>query len=148
MKTVLTFAYGSNLDRAQMRERCPDATPVGRAVLRGYRIAFAGASRRWDGAGVATLLPARARTVSGVLYALSEESLAVLDRFEGHPHVYVRCRVCVTDEWGRRRFAQAYCLPPQPEAIPATRYLRKITRAYERLGFSLKALEEALGSAA
>lgn len=148
MKSVVMFAYGSNLDRAQMRERCPDATPVGRAMLRGYRIAFAGASRRWDGGGVATLLPARGSNVSGVLYELSDESLAVLDSYEGHPNFYIRCRVCVADEWARRRFAQTYSLPPQPETLPATRYLRRIIRAYERLGFNLAALQDALRSAA
>jgi len=137
MKSVLYFAYGSNLDRAQMRVRCPDATPVGRAMLRGYRIAFAGSSVTWDGAAVATLLPARNENTSGVLYALSEASLAKLDACEGHPNVYQRVRVCVADEWARRRFAHTYCLPLVREAPPAARYLRKIQRAYERLGFGL-----------
>lgn len=149
MKSVLYFAYGSNLDRKQMRARCPDATPVGPAMLRGYRLAFAGASRRWEG-GVATLLPARGRNVSGVLYQLSEDSLAALDRIEGHPDFYIRCRVCVADEWGRKRFAQTYCLPRQAETVPSTRYLQKIRRAYERLGFCVAVLEDAIsvGSAA
>jgi gamma-glutamylcyclotransferase len=148
MKSVLYFAYGSNLDRKQMRARCSDATPVGRAMLRGYRLAFAGASRRWDGAGVATLLPARGSNVSGVLYQMSEDSLATLDRIEGHPDFYIRCRVCVADEWSRKRFAQTYCLPAQAETVPSTRYLQKIRRAYERLGFCIAVLEDAVGSAA
>jgi gamma-glutamylcyclotransferase len=142
------FAYGSNLDRAQMRERCPDASTIGRAMLAGYRIAFAGSSRRWDGGAVATLLPARGQNVSGVLYRLSPESFAKLDRLEGHPDVYIRVRVSVVDEHGRRRHAQAYCLPPLDEAMPATKYLRKIIRAYERHGFNLRPLIEAVERAA
>ncbi len=33
MKTTLYFAYGSNLDPAQMRRRCPHSAPLGQAVL-------------------------------------------------------------------------------------------------------------------
>ena len=33
MASVLYFAYGSNLDDAQMRERCVNARVVGRATL-------------------------------------------------------------------------------------------------------------------
>ncbi len=142
------FSYGSNLDLAQMRARCPDAEPLGRAMLAGYRIAFAGSSRRWDGGAVATLLPARRQNVSGVLYRLSAESFDRLDRFEGHPDVYIRVRVSVVDERGQRRLAQAYCLPPLDEAMPATKYLRKIVRAYEEHGFSLRPLLEAVERAA
>lgn len=152
MKTNATllpyFAYGSNLDVAQMRARCPDAEPIGRAMLGGYRIAFAGTSRRWDGAAVATLLPARGRNVCGLLYKLSAESFSALDRFEGHPNVYSRVRVLVSDEKGRRRHALAYCLPLLDEAMPATKYLWKIVRAYERHGFGLQPLLEAVEKAA
>ncbi|MDY0002073.1 MAG: gamma-glutamylcyclotransferase family protein [Polyangia bacterium] len=40
MKPVLYFAYGSNLDQAQMRRRCPTAAPIGPATLDGWRLAF------------------------------------------------------------------------------------------------------------
>jgi len=47
MKTTLCFAYGSNLDPAQMRRRCPRARPGRRATLYGYRLAFGGHSQAW-----------------------------------------------------------------------------------------------------
>ena len=31
------FAYGSNMWRAQMRDRCPDHQLIGSGVLKGYR---------------------------------------------------------------------------------------------------------------
>ena len=37
---TLYFAYGSNLNLDQMARRCPDAEPVGRVRLDGYRLAF------------------------------------------------------------------------------------------------------------
>jgi len=53
--THLYFAYGSNLDGAQMRRRCPSARLVGAAILDGYRLGFAGQSAAWGG-GVATVV--------------------------------------------------------------------------------------------
>ncbi|MBI2392799.1 MAG: gamma-glutamylcyclotransferase [Deltaproteobacteria bacterium] len=148
-KPILYFAYGSNLDRTQMRQRCRDAAPAGPATLKGYRIGFAGSSASWEGSAVATLLPARGALVSGFLYEVSPESIEVLDRYEGHPRFYVRCRVSVSDERGRRRVAQTYCLPLEhQEGMPASRYLQKIVRAYQRLGFGLDPLLAAVRRAA
>lgn len=53
--THLYFAYGSNLDGAQMRRRCPSARLVGAAILDGYRLGFAGQSAALGG-GVATVV--------------------------------------------------------------------------------------------
>ena len=50
MNPVLYFAYGSNLDDAQMRDRCADARVVGRATLPNYALVFGGFSHRWGGA--------------------------------------------------------------------------------------------------
>ncbi|MFI5246539.1 MAG: gamma-glutamylcyclotransferase family protein, partial [Gemmatimonadales bacterium] len=50
MTMVLYFAYGSNLDEAQMRERCPAAERVARATLRGHVLTFGGFSHKWNGA--------------------------------------------------------------------------------------------------
>jgi gamma-glutamylcyclotransferase len=41
----LTFAYGSNLDCTQMRERCPSTRFVCIAALKDYRLAFTRHSR-------------------------------------------------------------------------------------------------------
>ena len=36
------LAYGSNLNIVQMKHRCPDAKPVGTAVIRDYELLFKG----------------------------------------------------------------------------------------------------------
>jgi hypothetical protein len=82
----LYFAYGSNLDHAQMRHRCPGAVRVARATMSGYRLAFTGYSRTWQGP-VATIIPEPGALVEGVLYRLAPGELRVLDRYEGHPDV-------------------------------------------------------------
>ena len=69
MKRTLYFAYGSNLDGAQMRRRCPTSAPAGPATLDGWRLAFGGHSRTWGGP-VATLVKDPDEWVDGLLYAL------------------------------------------------------------------------------
>jgi gamma-glutamylcyclotransferase (GGCT)/AIG2-like uncharacterized protein YtfP len=142
----LIFAYGSNLDAAQMRRRCPSAAFAGRAALRGYQLAFAGHSAAWGGA-VATLLPARAGLVQGALYRLSLADRLLLDRYEGVPLVYQRVGVSLRDEHGRRRRAHVYVLTGRTPGAPSARYLAVITRAYARLGFDRRALYAALRNA-
>ena len=44
------FAYASNLNQKQMRERCPDSKPVFTATLPHYKLVFLGWSREWHGA--------------------------------------------------------------------------------------------------
>ena len=49
MTLMLYFAYGSNLDEAQMRARCPGARRVARAVLPHHALHFGNWSERWQG---------------------------------------------------------------------------------------------------
>lgn len=133
---ALYFAYGSNLDGAQMRARCPSARALGRARLEGHALAFGGFSGHWGGA-VASVVRVRGHAVEGVLYALTEVDLRALDAFEGHPWVYERVARVVTGEGGARRRAFVYALRvlgPSPHP-PAARYLTIVRRAYERLCF-------------
>ena len=88
------FAYGSNMSRAQMQERCPGSRLVGSARLAGYRLGFTRHSPRW-GAGVADVVPDPSSEVWGLLYDVTDMHIAELDAREGHPHHYVRMPVDV-----------------------------------------------------
>jgi gamma-glutamylcyclotransferase len=147
MGPVLYFAYGSNLNRRQMRKRCASARVEARAVLPNHALAFGGFSHRWGGA-VATVLPVRGAHVEGLLYSLDPSELRSLDRHEGHPFVYKRVAMFVKDPRGRRRCAQVYVQAAVPfaEAAPAPCYARVIRRAYRRLGFDAASLKAAEGA--
>ena len=144
MKRTLYFAYGSNLDPAQMRRRCPTSAPVGPAMLDGWRLTFGGHSRTWGGP-VATLVEEPDDWVDGLLYELPRAELALLDRHEGHPFAYRRKLLLVTDERGRQRRAHVYVLPVAEEAPPAPGYLGVLWQAYRRLGFDREPLVAAAG---
>ncbi len=71
----LYFAYGSNMDAAAMRKRCPNAHALGRARLAGRRF-FIMAE------GFASIACDRSSEVHGVLYQLALSDIGGLDRYE------------------------------------------------------------------
>lgn len=90
------FAYGSNLDFAQMSHRCPGAEYLGAATLDGFAL-------RMDGAGFATVVPCPVSHVQGVLWDLSNANEASMDRFEGVAEgCYEKALVSVRYEGDRR----------------------------------------------
>ena len=80
---MLYFAYGSNLDWAQMKQRCPLAKFVCRAKLPAHRLAFTLKSAMRD-CGVADVLPDQTKDVWGVVYELPDSELKNLDKKEGY----------------------------------------------------------------
>ena len=79
----LYFAYGSNMSRRQMRERCPDHECLGKAVLKDHALCFPRSSPVRN-CGVAGLVEHPGAEVWGVVYRLHDEDLAALDRREGY----------------------------------------------------------------
>ncbi len=72
---TLYFAYGSNMHRAAMQARCPNAGALGAARLDSYTF-FIGV----DGWG--SVKPARGGSVHGVLWRLTPRDLAALHSYE------------------------------------------------------------------
>ena len=124
------FAYGSNMNPGQIAERCSAARVVCVASLMGYRLAFYGRNRVWDG-GQETVVQALGQQVRGVLYELSFGDAASLDvwssvRLDGGG-AYFHYPVLVRDAAGREHTAVLYKKdvlgPPVP---PSSQYLAHI----------------------
>ncbi len=124
------FAYGSNLSRKQMRERCPDSEPEFIATLPNYKLVFVGWSRQWRG-GVASIKPFRGEKVLGAVYEISEQCLRRLDKYEGYPESYNHLNVRVFNEDGEPIQAITYIKTSQSEeAQPSGEYLSVIKQGY------------------
>ncbi len=124
------FAYGSNLNKKQMLERCPDSKPLFVATLRNYKLVFVGWSRQWRG-GITSIKPFRGERVLGALYELSDRDLRRLDSYEGYPGSYNRLKVTVFDEDGESVEAITYIKSEQAEEIqPSKEYLSIIQQGY------------------
>lgn len=144
---VLYFAYGSNLDLAQMRQRCPDARPLYPAVIAGWRIAFCGYSSLWGG-GVATLVKAKGATVEGTIWSLSADCVRSLDMAEGAPTTYEREEFSMVEDDGKERPCITYVhRRPEHRLRPSKRYFRQILDAYKREGFDVAPLRVAFDEA-
>ena len=114
------FAYGANLNRKQMLERCPDSKPKFMVTLPNYKLIFAGWSRKWRG-GVATIKRFGGEKVLGGIYDVSEQCLRQLDRYE---EGYDRLKVTVFTEVDEPIEAITYIKSGQlEETQPSKEYL-------------------------
>lgn len=144
-RTHLVFAYGSNLYAPQMIDRCRSARYVERAWIPEVRLIFASWSTRWGG-GVAGLAMEKRSRVHGVIYAVSDDDLESLDRFEGHPGVYSRVRCHLITPAGKRPAAYVYALMRGVDrrALPSIEYREAIRAGYEAWGLPKRDLDRAL----
>ena len=128
------FAYGSNLSRKQMMERCPESKSMFVATLPNYKLIFVGWSRQWRG-GVATIKPLRGEKVLGGIYEVSEKDLRRLDSSEGYPDIYQRLKVNVFDEDGNQVEAVTYVKSGRlEENQPSKEYLAIVQQGYRDWG--------------
>ena len=128
------FAYGSNLNRQQMLERCPNCQPRFTAELPSYRLIFTGWSRQWQG-GVASIKPSRGDKVLGAIYELSDKDLPRLDKYEGYPDTYNRLKVTVYRDTGEAVEAVTYIKNQQSEETrPSPQYLAQLQQGYRDWG--------------
>ncbi len=129
-ESVYYFAYGSNLNKKQMLEHCPDSRPMFVATLPNYKLVFVGWSRQWRG-GVATIKPLRGEKVLGAIYEVSDRDLRRLDSYEGYPANYSRLKVTVFDEDNEAVEAMTHTKAGLlEETQPSKEYLALIQQGY------------------
>ncbi len=128
------FAYGINLNRKQMAERCPNCQLKFSAELPNYKLIFTGWSRQWHG-GVASIKHSRGDKVLGGIYEIAETDLVRLDRYEGCPDNYSRLKVNVYRDSGEQIEAITYIKSRQAEETkPSAEYLKVIQQGYRDWG--------------
>ncbi len=122
------FAYASNLNQKQMRERCPGSKPLFRATLPNYKLVFVDWSRQWRG-GTASIRLFRGEKVLGAVYEITEQCMRQLDKYESS---YNRLKVTVYNEDGTPVEVITYIKGGQPEeAKPSLEYLSVIQQGYK-----------------
>ena len=73
------FAYGSNLNRRQMKVRCPTAKFINTCYLKNYKLVFR---------GVADVEKCKGEKAWGALWKVGYRDIVNLDAYEGFPHMY------------------------------------------------------------
>ena len=136
------IAYGSNLNVPQMRMRCPHATILGTAELKGWELLFKGSrtgsyltiERNDDG------------RVPVVIWDVTPEDEKALDRYEGFPTFYYKQDIKLQYKGirtGRRRTITAFAYIMHEErqiGIPSRFYMKTCLEGYDTFFFDKKIL--------
>ena len=137
------FAYGSNLDSAQMVKRCPNAIVKTAGFINNYKLDFTIYSPKRN-CGCADIVANTGDKVWGVIYELTEEDLASLDRAENHPISYHRISVNIVDESGTNIPCETYeVVNKSVEFLPPSRdYLNQIINGAKKYQLPLDYIEK------
>lgn len=139
------FAYGSNVDEEQMKQRCPSAERMGVAALRDHKLVF---NRRgsYRPGGVASVEPAEGERVYGVTWRVTASDLERLDETED-PAAYRRRDATVYGLDGSAQRACVYEAIPEGVFEPDEDYLGLLFAAASKAGLP-KAYLDGLKAAA
>ena len=145
MANKFYFAYGSNLNRKQMKVRCPGASVVGTTVIQDYRLLFRGSKT----GSYLTIEPCKGGMVPAAVWSVTEDDEQRLDRYEGSPIFYhkEKMELPVSDiRSGAVRnlsgFAYVMC-DGRPLGLPSNNYFMVCAKGYQSFGFDPKILLDA-----
>ena len=120
------IAYGSNLNKEQMKYRCPTAHVVGNGYLMDYELVF----RMY-----ATIEKASGEKVPITVWSIDSECEKSLDRYEGYPRLYGKEMLEVEMD-GKREKMMAYTMTDgYAMGVPSEHYLATIRTGYQEAGF-------------
>jgi gamma-glutamylcyclotransferase len=139
------FAYGSDLHRDSIADWCkladrplPRRDDLRPAVLTNHRICFPAHETFWQG-GVADIVSAPGKSVSGALMEISAHGLETLERMPGRSRSN-RMIVRVTPYAGGPPVEAITFRIGQPDLFhvpPTTLYLERLTEAAAEIGLSM-----------
>jgi gamma-glutamylcyclotransferase (GGCT)/AIG2-like uncharacterized protein YtfP len=119
---MLHFAYGSNMSREPMRQRCPEAQAIGKAILRRHRFVIMSN-------GYASVVPASFSEVHGILWRITPRDLAALDAYENVAGGLYRRVMRPVVAGGRSLQALVYFGAEKREGDPRTGYMELVVQA-------------------
>jgi len=142
MEKKYYLAYGSNLNKNQMRYRCPDAKAVGVASLVGWRLLFKGSL---TGAYLTIEEHPRA-SVPVAIWEVRKEDEIRLDRYEGYPTFYYKKEMDVMmKSTGKTVHAFVYIMhEDRKPGCPTESYIDTCAVGYRDFGFDIMKLGKAL----
>jgi hypothetical protein len=119
---TLHFAYGANMSRAVMRRHARDARPLGVAELTGHRFVI-------TADGYASVEPARAGLVYGVLWRIAPRDRVTLDAWENIEAGLYRAETLPVRHDDSRKPALVYLARRGGEGRPKPGYIELVASA-------------------
>jgi gamma-glutamylcyclotransferase len=137
MANVLIFAFGSNMNLAQMKKRCPNSDLASfMAEARGWKLCFPRYSGNREG-GVGSIERQEGSSVWGVVFSVNEYDLPRLDNHEGVPKGrYSRGTLKVHKQNGEAVETEAYFAVRQREQdfTPHRKYIDLYVQGAKHFG--------------
>jgi len=139
-ESKLYIAYGSNLDTAQMKYRCPGAKVVSRSWLPGYKLVFQG--RLY--CAHANVIPDKKSRVPVVIWKITRDDEKNLDRYEGVRGGYYTREFMDVDVNGKKKKALIYIMTPNAYGNPTSDYYTTLMNGYREFDFPIDILVHAV----
>ena len=140
MNKKLYIAYGSNLNKGQMRYRCPDAKPVASGLIDGWKLVFRGSKT----GSYCTIIPSEGDSVPVGIWEISEKDERALDRYEGYPIFYRKKTVRMKASEGIREALVYIMRTDAKPGRPTERYIETCQTGYKDFGLPMDAWNRAL----
>jgi hypothetical protein len=143
----LYVAYGSNLNKQQMKGRCPDAKFVGTGVIENYELQFKGSLY----GAHATIAPKEGSSVPVGLWTIQSRDESRLDMYEGYRKTgyryYDKEQVRVNMTNGGSVIGMVYIMDQKMDfGQPTPGYYDTVREGYANCGLDETVLEQALNS--
>lgn len=143
----LYVAYGSNLNKQQMKGRCPDAKFVGTGVIENYELQFKGSLY----GAHATIAPKKGASVPVGLWTIQSRDESRLDMYEGYRKTgyryYDKEQVRVNMTNGGSVIGMVYIMDQRMDfGQPTPGYYDTVREGYANCGLDETVLEQALNS--
>ena len=140
MSNRVFAAYGVGLNRSEMVKHCPTAKPIGTTELKNYRLMFLGG----NASAVATIERMKGGSVPALLWEITPQDEAALDRWIGVPELYRKDTVKVRLN-GAAMDAYVYILiGNKPPNKPSAFYYSTLLEGYISAGFDTEILKAAI----
>ena len=140
MSSRLFAAYGFGLNRAEMAKHCPTAKLIGSAELKNYRLSFCGSRA----GALATIEKAKAGIVPALLWEISLQDEAALDRWIGVPDLYRKATIKVRRDGALMDALIFILISGKPQNKPSAFYYSTLLEGYRAAGFDADILKAAV----
>ncbi len=129
----LYVAYGSNLNKVQMAERCPDARAIATGELINWELIYRGSKT----GAYCSVQKKNGKTVPVALWQISKRDESRLDTYEGFPRFYQKQNVYVALEDGSQVKAMIYTMRSDAKpGLPSRSYVDTVLQGYIDFGLN------------
>ena len=140
MNNRLFAAYGAGVNRAEMAKCCPTAKLIGTTELKNYRLAFRGSRA----GALVTIEKAKGSIVPALLWEISPQDEAALERWFGVPELYRKATIKVRRDGTPVDVLIYILISGKPQNKPSAFYYSTLLEGYRAAGFDADILKAAV----